>query len=276
MDLRVIDEEAQSLADQMLGDEHQRTLANVVGARLEREADQADAALARSEHLGDRAVEMDAVRLQHAAEHRQLHVSRPGEMQRRAQILRQAGAAERKAGLEVRPGNVELRVLADEVHHLEGVDAERLAEAGRLVRERDLERVEIVAAVLDHLRGAYRGGEELARQVPEEPAKRFHRCRRVRAHDRVAAAGRSRAATSPRAGTPAGSRRGSRPRPSSPTLARSPAAARPPPFRERPWSERRTRATPACRASRRRARARCGAAPTGPGCRSARTACRRR
>ena len=43
-------------------------------------------------------------------------------------------------------------VLAYQVHHLKGVDAERLAQARGLVGERNLEGVKVVAAILDHFR----------------------------------------------------------------------------------------------------------------------------
>ena len=117
----------------------------------------------------------DSVRRQDAGEHRQLDVVRLGQVHGRAQVLGQARAAEREARLQVGRRDVELRVLADQVHHLEGVDAERLAQPRRLVGERDLQRVEVVAAVLHHLGRAHRGHDELARQVPEQRAQRADR-----------------------------------------------------------------------------------------------------
>src|SRR5256885_13226630 len=49
-------------------------------------------------------------------------------------------------GLEVGGRDIELPVLAYQVHHLEGVDAQRLAQACGFVGERYLQGVEIVAA----------------------------------------------------------------------------------------------------------------------------------
>ena len=112
------------------------------------------------------------------AEHRQLDVAHLGEVSRRAQVLGQARAAEREAGLQVGRRDVELRVLADEVHHLERVDAERLAQPRRLVGERDLQRVEVVAAYFTISAARIEVDVELARQVAEELPQRLHRRRR--------------------------------------------------------------------------------------------------
>ena len=66
---------AQPLADELLGDQHQRAFAQVVGAGLEGEPDHADAPLAAREHLGDRVIDVRAVRLHDARVHRQLDVA---------------------------------------------------------------------------------------------------------------------------------------------------------------------------------------------------------
>jgi hypothetical protein len=95
-----------------------------------------------------------------------------GQVGGRAQVLGQAGTAEGKAGLEVGLRDVELRVLAHQVHHLEGIDAQRVAQPGGFVGEGDLERVEVVAAVLHHLGRTHRGLDEAARQLAEQLAQR--------------------------------------------------------------------------------------------------------
>ena len=84
--------------DEMLGEAHERALAQVVGAALERQADHADAPLARSQHLGDRVIDVRAVGHEYARQHRQLDVSLAGEVSRRAEVLRQARAAEGEPG----------------------------------------------------------------------------------------------------------------------------------------------------------------------------------
>ena len=68
-----------------------------------------------------------------------------------AHVLRQARAAEGEARLQVVGREVELRVLAEDVHHLVAVDAERLADVADLVGEADLQRVPGVVGVLHHL-----------------------------------------------------------------------------------------------------------------------------
>jgi hypothetical protein len=100
----------------------------------------------------------------------------------RTQVLGQARAAEGKAGFQIGTRDVELRVLAHQIHDLEGVDAQRLAQARRFIGEGDLERVEVVAAVLHHLGRSHRGLKKLARQVVEERSQSIHRRRVVGTH----------------------------------------------------------------------------------------------
>ena len=183
MHLRIVDQQRQTLADEVLGQQHQRAFAQIVGPGLERQADHADPALARRHHLRDRMIDMRAVRGHDAPMHRQLDVAHLGQVVRGAQILRQARSAEREARPQIRRRDVELAVAADEIHHLERVDAHRLADPGRLVRESDLEGVEVVAAVFDHLGGADGRRDELARQVPEEIAQPGDRSFGIRADD---------------------------------------------------------------------------------------------
>ena len=154
--LGIVDQQRQALADEVLRQQHQWAFAQIVGSGLEREPDHADPALAGRHHLGDRVIDVGAVRRHDAAVHRQLDVVHLGEVVRRAQILRQARAAERETGLQIRRRNVELPVPAHQIHHLERIYAHRLADPGRLVGEGDLQRMEVVAAVLDHFGGADR------------------------------------------------------------------------------------------------------------------------
>ena len=81
-------------------------------------------------------------------------------VQQRAHVLRQAGAAEGEARLQVVRREVELRVLAEDVHHLVAVDAERLAEVADLVGEGHLQRVPGVVGVLHHLGGLDVGADQ--------------------------------------------------------------------------------------------------------------------
>ena len=83
------------------------------------------------------------------------------------QVLRQVRSAERKARLQIGRRDVELAVLAYRVHYLEGVDSQRFAQPRRLVGERDLQRMKIVAGVLRHFRCANRRDMELAGQMAE-------------------------------------------------------------------------------------------------------------
>src|ERR1043166_1505922 len=53
VDLGVVNQKTEPLADELLGHEHQRALAQVVGPGLERQSDHAYAALAARQDLGD-------------------------------------------------------------------------------------------------------------------------------------------------------------------------------------------------------------------------------
>src|SRR5262245_53110180 len=90
VDLGVVDQKAEPLADELLGHEHQRALAQVIGPGLEGQSDHADPPLAARQNLGDGMVYVDAVRREHATVHRQLDVVPLGEIQGGAQVLRQA------------------------------------------------------------------------------------------------------------------------------------------------------------------------------------------
>ena len=79
-----------------------------------------------------------------------------GQVLQRAQVLGQAGAAEGEARAQVGRGDVELGVLAEDLHHLAGVDAVDAEDPGHLVGEGDLGGVEGVARVLQRLGGADR------------------------------------------------------------------------------------------------------------------------
>src|SRR5690606_24977955 len=158
-------------ADQPLREAHQRALAQIVRAGLERQADHADLAGARVHHHLRGVVDVQLVRLHDGAQHRQLHVAGSREVENRAQVLRQARAAEREAGAQIGGRDVEARVLANEPHDVPRIDAEALAQTPDLVRERNLERMEDVAGELQHLRDPVSGLEErrgeLAEQLPD-------------------------------------------------------------------------------------------------------------
>ena len=74
--LGVVDQQLQALADELLGQRHQRAFAQVVGAGLERQADHADPCACRwPAPCAMAMVDVHAVRRQDAAEHRQLDVA---------------------------------------------------------------------------------------------------------------------------------------------------------------------------------------------------------
>ena len=166
--LGVVHAQLVAFADEHLSQRDERAFAQIVGAGLEAQADEADLALASGHHLVESQVEVRLVAGQDGIQHGQLHVALLGQVRRGAQVLGQAAAAEGEAGLEVSLADVELRVLAHQVHDFESVDAQRTAQPRGFIREGDLQRMKIVAGVLHHLGRAHRGADELARQVAEQ------------------------------------------------------------------------------------------------------------
>ena len=97
-------------------------------------------------------------------------------------ILGQAGATVRKAGLEVIAGDVQLLILAEDVHHLVRVDAQRLADIANLICEYDLQPVVGVAHVLHDLSNGHLSGNKLGIDVGVQLAHHFDSSLAVRAH----------------------------------------------------------------------------------------------
>ena len=164
---------------------HQRALAQVVGAGLEGQAQHADARPAELQDLVHRVIDVRAVADQQAGQHRHLEIVLLRDVRQRAQILRQARAAEGEAGLQVRRRDVQARIGAHQPHDLVRVDAERLRDAADLVGEGDLERVEGVAAHLERFGHADTGHEEARVEVLEDLAHRVDRGFAVAADDGV-------------------------------------------------------------------------------------------
>ena len=135
--------------------------------------------------LVDRVIDVHSVADQQAGQHRDLDVVLLRDLRQRAQILRQAGAAEGEARLQVGRRNVQARVGAHQPHDFVRIDAQRLRHAADLVGERDLERVEGIAAHLERFGHADAGHQEARLQVLEDLAHRVDRRLAVAADDGV-------------------------------------------------------------------------------------------
>ena len=139
---------------------HRRRLAHVVGARLERETPEREARPVQA--LAEVALDLartgvrfwaavDLVdRLQHARRRRRVASAMRDQ---RLDVLRKAGAAVPDAGEE--EGGADAPVEADAAAHVLDVAADRLAQVGDLVHQRDARRQHGVGGVLGHL-GALR------------------------------------------------------------------------------------------------------------------------
>src|SRR5690606_30185535 len=99
---RIVDAQVKTLTDKALGERHERALAQVVSAGLERETDHTDVALALSEHVIHRLIDMHAIARKQAREHRRYYVALLAKIKQRPKILGQAGAAEGEARAQVR------------------------------------------------------------------------------------------------------------------------------------------------------------------------------
>ena len=87
--------------EELLDERDHRRLAEVVGPRLEGEAEDADALASRGGHEVEGARDLQLVAGERPAEHGGLDVERPCTVGQAAQVLREAGAAEGEARLEV-------------------------------------------------------------------------------------------------------------------------------------------------------------------------------
>src|SRR6185295_5786258 len=100
---------------QPLGELDHRALAQVVGAGLEAEAEDADLPVALLHHRLNSTLDLQLVRWKDCGEDGQRDVNALRLVQKGAQVLRQARAAEGEAGLEVVRREVELLVLAEDL-----------------------------------------------------------------------------------------------------------------------------------------------------------------
>lgn len=152
IDLRIVDADGMSSADKCLRCRHKRAAAEVIRVRLEGEADEADAALAALFDELHELLLVLVVRRLGVFEQREVYTLLAGKGPQRGDILRQAGAAKRRAGAHVIAGDVQPRVLADDIHDPQSVLVEVLGEAADLVGKSHLQCVKVIAGVFDHLR----------------------------------------------------------------------------------------------------------------------------
>src|SRR5690606_28187753 len=151
LDVAVVDAQVEALADEHFRQLHLRAFTQVIGAGLEAQAQQRDLARVMAGDDVEGLLHLGGVAAHQRTDQRGFHVQAAGAVVQRTHVLGQAGAAEGEAGLHVVPGEIQLVVLADHVHHLATVDADCLGDVADLVGEGDLGRVPDVAGVLDHL-----------------------------------------------------------------------------------------------------------------------------
>ena len=159
----VVGPDAGALVDEAAGQHDGGRLAQVVGVRLEREAEQRHGGAAQVAEplleLADHAPLLQRVDLDDGVEQLEVVARVAGQLLERLDVLGEARPAVADAGLqEVRPDAVvEAHALGDGAH----VGAHLLAHVGDLVDERDLGGEERVARVLDHLGRGHGGAHDV-------------------------------------------------------------------------------------------------------------------
>src|SRR5579885_1897426 len=155
LQIAVVDDELEALADQPLHQLDERALTQIVGVGLEGQPEDRHPAAAVARDHADDAIDLMLIGGERGVEHEALHVEGLGVVAQRAKVLGQAGAAERKAGPEIGGRDVELAVGAEDGHDGAAVDAAGLADLADLVGEAHLQGVPAVVRVFDRLGGAH-------------------------------------------------------------------------------------------------------------------------
>ena len=166
----VVRRDAHALGAQPRGEHDRGGLAQVVGVRLEGEAEQRDVPAAQAAdallELADHAPLLEVVDLDDRVQELEVIPGVAGELFERLDVFGKARAAVADAGLqEVRPDAV---VETHAVGHRAHVGADGLADVGDLVDERDLGGQEGVGRVLDHLGGGHAGAHDGGLDAGEE------------------------------------------------------------------------------------------------------------
>ena len=138
-----------------------RAFAQVVGARFEGEAKDSDALGAGFYRHARRAFDLLAIGHAEVFDQRQRDALFLGDMGHGPHLFGQAGAAIGKAGLEVIGRQVQLGVLAEDVHDIMAVDVQRLGKPTHFVGKADFGRVPDVVDIFDHLGGRDRSRDRV-------------------------------------------------------------------------------------------------------------------
>ena len=160
---RVVGAHGGALVDEAPGEDDRGRLTQIVGLRLEGEAEKRHrraAELAETAgELAEHAAFLQGVDLDHGVEQLEVVAAVAGELLERLHVLREAGAAVADAGLqEVRTDAV---IETHAVRHGAHVGAHLFADVGDLVDEGDLGGEKGVGGVLDHLRGRHAGAHDV-------------------------------------------------------------------------------------------------------------------
>src|SRR5439155_14368217 len=98
--IAIVDRQLQPLPEQCLSKRDKRSFPEVVGPRLEAEAQDPHAPLSRLQHHLDPPFNLLPIALHHSGEHGRLHVNLPRLMDQGPQVLRETRATEGKDRLQ--------------------------------------------------------------------------------------------------------------------------------------------------------------------------------
>ena len=153
MDFRTtIEKNFETLAHQTLDHLHLRTLAQIVGAGLEAQAELSNSPLSRAQDHLDGAVHVLGITRHERFQQGKFQIQFLGLVGNGPQILGQAGATEGKARRQVRPGDVQLGVGSEDLRDRLCVHAQVFTHRAHLVGETDFHGVIAVRKILDHFR----------------------------------------------------------------------------------------------------------------------------
>src|ERR1035437_8134845 len=149
-DVLVPDLDFEALAHEAFDQLHLRTLAQIVGASFETQAELRNLLLPRAQHHLHGAIDVLGVARHEGFEQGQLEIEFLGFVGDGAQIFRKARPTKGETRGKIGGGNIQLGVGSKNFGDRLRVDAEMLAHGSHFVGEADFQRVIAVGKVLDH------------------------------------------------------------------------------------------------------------------------------
>src|ERR1700722_15734768 len=126
-----------TFADQVLDDLDHRTFAQIVGSRFETESKNTNFPLALFGYQSQSFGHLQLIAGEDCIHDREVQIVHFGFVGQGSKVFGQAGTAERETRHQVSGGDVQLFILAENLHDLMRIDSERLAKIANFIREAD-------------------------------------------------------------------------------------------------------------------------------------------